>query len=376
LARKIRLFVDAHSFDKEYQGVRTFLKEIYSILLGYEDLEIFFGVSNPQAILLDFPGLLPNQMIVYRKFSNSGRFLFEIPAILKEMKIDIAHFQYLVPFGKKRCVYLVTTHDILFNDFKSEFSFQYRFLRNILFRKGIRDADIKTTVSEYSRKRIEHYYRIPSNKIHVIANGVNKEFGNQFVSNTEALDEIEKKYGLRDYILYVSRIEPRKNHLALVRAYIETGMPNKKISLVFIGKHSLAVKELAEYIDALPANERSMIHKLDQVSQHDLEMFYKGARLFVYPSKAEGFGIPPLEAAISKVPVLCSNKTAMEDFYFFDPFRFDPYDQSQLNEKLAAMINQEPNSAHLDMIANKVLTTYSWNRSAESLYKLIRNIPI
>ena len=134
--KKIKLFVDAHSFDKEYQGVRTYIKEMYNILLEhYPSLDIFFGATNVDQICTNFPLVKEKNIIHYKNRVNLLRFFHEIPSIIQKHGIDFAHFQYLSPFGKKKCVYIVTTHDILFNDFKSDFSYTYRFIRNFYLKE-------------------------------------------------------------------------------------------------------------------------------------------------------------------------------------------------------------------------------------------------
>ena len=372
MEKKIKVFVDAHTFDREYQGVRTFIKEIYNILLErYPSLELFFGAENINQIRLNFPLAKPGNIIEYKSKISLVRFVKDIPSILTEHEIDFAHFQYLVPPGPKHCRYIVTTHDILFNDFKSDFSFTYRYVRNFLFKRSILKADIKTTVSEYSKERIAHYFHTPSQEIHVIPNGVNGTFGSKFASRETASDFIFSKFGIRDYILYVSRIEARKNHIILLKTYIEEKLYEKDLSLVFIGKESIAVKELNTYLVSLTPQQKSNIHWISQVDQSDLEAFYKGCRLFAYLSKAEGFGIPPLEAAVAKVPVLCANKTAMAEYDFFTPFLFDPYNAEDFRAKLLQLLSSKIGGLELERIANEVLERYSWERSAEILYKLI-----
>jgi glycosyltransferase involved in cell wall biosynthesis len=371
LEKKIRLFVDAHSFDKEYQGVRTFIKEIYSILLEqYPDLEIFFGCSNVQQLQEEFPMANPANFLVY-KSKGFSRFYADIPRMIKAHRIDFAHFQYIVPFGRKRCKYITTTHDILFNDFAKDFSWTYRVARNYLFKRGIKKADIKTTVSAYSRERIAHYYKIPGNDIAVIPNGVDAGFGNEFKSKQEAANFIRDKYKIGEFILYVSRIEPRKNQLLLMHALVEKDFYYKQIPIVFIGQESIPVVGFRKWVSESGNDAYRPLYWFEQVEQRDLEAFYKACKLFVYPSKAEGFGIPPLEAAVSRVPVLCSHATAMRDFDFFEPWRFDPANQKEFMEKLLALTENPPSEERLEQIAQQVVQQYSWRQSAQILHDLI-----
>jgi len=364
--------VDAHSFDKEYQGVRTFIKGIYNTLLEqYPDLDIYFGASDVEQIQRDFPLANPSNIFRYQSGTSFLRFMYDIPSLIRKNEIDFAHFQYIVPFGKKRCKYIVTAHDILFNDFKTDFTATYRLSRNFLFKRGISNADIKTTVSRYSKERLAYYYKIDPADLHVIPNGVKGSFGKNFATRSDAEKYIYKKYKLGNFLLYVSRIEPRKNHLMLLKAYLNLKVYEQGIPLVFIGKESIPVNELKQTISAMTAEQRRHFSWLEQVDQNDLEAFYKSSRVFVYPSKAEGFGIPPLEAAISGVGVICSNATAMAEYDFFEPYIFDPYDQNDFEHKLERIINSPPDIHYLENVAATVLHNYSWKNSAAKLYELI-----
>src|SRR5690606_13334857 len=110
---------------------------------------------------------------------------------------------------------------------------------------------------------------------------------------------------------------------------------------------------------------------LQEIEDDDLIEFYQAARVFVYPSKAEGFGIPPLEAAALRVPTLCSSSTAMSDFKFLEPYTFDPNNLNDLMQKLDKILLYPPDNYSLSKIANFVKENYSWDVAAEKLKKII-----
>ena len=99
--------------------------------------------------------------------------------------------------------------------------------------------------------------------------------------------------------------------------------------------------------------------------------WYNAASLFVFPSKAEGFGIPPLEAAALKTPVLCSGTTAMKDFDFFGESIFDPSDETGFKSKLEVMLNRPPNVDSLSAISREVADRYNWKIGAGVLFTAI-----
>lgn len=371
--KRIKIFVDGHVFDKEYQGTQTFLRGLYTHLMAsFPMLEVYFGVQNVTKFKESFPAF-PNEKILAYKTKGPAllRFVFDIPFYLKKYKFDFAHFQYISPKPLQGCRYIVTLHDILFNDFKDEFSLAYRISRNLLFKYSIKNAGIKTTVSDYSRIQIHKHYRIPLESLHVIPNGIDSQISEHETSVIQAQGFIEQKYGIKNFILYVSRIEPRKNHLQVLKSYLKLKLYQQGIALVFIGTKSIAVKELNSLIAALDQDQRKLFYSIENIGQTDLNNFYLASRLFIYASKAEGFGIPPLEAAGFHKPVLCSNATAMKDFDFFRPHMFDPLNGNEFEQKLFSILSAPPNSDFLKKVANQVQEKHSWQQSANLFHNLL-----
>src|ERR1044072_8702325 len=98
--KQIRLLVDAHVFDDEFQGTRTFLKGIYSHLLEKNNIHFFLAAHDDENLKKNFPGGIdrPNvTFIKYRKRSGLQRLTYEIPSLIRKYNIDYAHFQYITP---------------------------------------------------------------------------------------------------------------------------------------------------------------------------------------------------------------------------------------------------------------------------------------
>jgi len=371
-AKNIKLFVDAHAFDTAYQGTQTFIRELYSALMErHPDIDIYWGAYYTERIIAAIPGVCPSRLLAYKKPKGLSRFLVDIPSYIKKYRFDFAHFQYLSPLPQGNCRYIVTLHDVLYNTFKADFSWTYRLSRNILFGYSIRHAAIKTTVSAYSQHNISNTYNINSDCIHIIPNGVNSQIKADDLSKADAAYLILGKYGVKNFILYVSRSEPRKNHALLLEKYLKLQLYKQNIALVFIGSAAVKVGKLQKLIDGLSDEERRLFHWHTNVPAADLTAFYLACKVFVYPTKAEGFGIPPLEAAICRAPVLCSSATAMADFDFFKPYMFDPRDEYDFEQKLSDIIAQPPSEVFLNDIAGRVARQYSWHNSSQAFYNLL-----
>ena len=358
-ATKIKIFVDAHSFDKEHQGIRSFIKRLYIALSEHPGYELYFGASNIENLKAELSEIPGARFVRYRFKSTLMRLLVEVPFHIKRLGIDYAHFQYISPLIKG-CRTIVTTHDVLFLDFKSYFPRFYRISREFLFRYSIRRSDIKTTVSEYSRQRIEYHFKIQAKHIHILPNGVDSSYFRPY-DPAISRQYVANKFRAENYILYVSRFEPRKNHLHLLRAYTELQLHKQNICLVLVGHNSLPVPEFTEYYKSLETEIKRHITIIPSADIDDLYHLYRGARALVYPSLAEGFGLPPIEAAALQIPVICSNHTAMSDFSFFNQNHINMVEKELLKKTLQKLLATPSVAPDLEKIAGEIERTYTFD---------------
>lgn len=356
----MRLLVDAHVFDGRFQGTRTYLEGLYTHLTQHKDIEFFFA-STKEEKLKDVFGEADN--IHYVHLNGEGRLkrlAIEFPHIIEENKIDYAHFQYISPLFKT-CREIVTLHDLLFMDFPQFFPAKYKAKNEFFFRRSAKRSDVLLTVSEFSKDEIVRHFGINAEDIQLTYNSI--------LPATEITDDVDlnKKYGLGKYILTVSRIEPRKNHLALLKAFVELGLADRGYQLVMVGGKDLEYEDFFEYFDGLTEYLKQSILFL-QVPFSDLVALYRHASLFVFPSYGEGFGIPPIEAIAYGCPLLCSNATAMAEFSLPDEITFCPNDIEELKEK---MLMQLEHPLDVSYYSGYVLSKYDWQQIADRFYDVL-----
>jgi len=363
--KKIRLFIDAHIFDEPLQGTRTYLKELYLELIpSNRSVSFIFGAFDTEKLKREFG---EQENVYYVKYISRNKFfrlVFLIPFIIVKYRVDISHFQYISPlfrFSKE----ILTIHDILFMDFPDLFPYSYRKVNKFLFRRSARRASYLLTVSDYSKNKIAEHFRINKDDIHVITNGVNADY----FDPVGELPDVKSKFNLDKYILYVSRIEPRKNHLLLLKAFAEAGLWKDGMKLVFIGSKTLRAPLFDSYLHNLPEEIRNCVIIINESYGNELKSFYRNCSLFVYPSLAEGFGIPPLEALASGVPVLCSDSTAMSDFSFLNERQFSPYSVEELKEKIIKSLKSE--TSYVIDAKEIIRKNYSWRNSAARFSDII-----
>lgn len=360
--KTIKIFVDCHVFDGNFQGTTTYLKGLYSELIKDKTMHFVLGATNIDFLKTIF-GTHDNVSYVQYKSTNKFyRLLIDLPKIIKEQNIDYAHFQYVVPPFKK-CKYIVTIHDVLFLDFPEYFPLTYRIKNKLLFHSSATKSDVVLSVSNYSKQQIQKHFK--TEKVTVTPNAIDPLYFEAY-DKAEVKAQVKEKFKALNYFLFVSRWEPRKNHDRLLKAFVESEH-YKTHALVFVGNKAIQNSAYDTYYESLKDEVKERVLTFDKVNNEDLLLLVRGADLSIYPSIAEGFGIPPLESLAANIPTICSNTTAMSDFQFFEDCLFNPLDVSDLKDKIVIGLNDtKTNQKRIEM-----QDKFSWKIAAEQFKKAI-----
>ncbi len=352
----MKILVDAHIFDHSFQGTSTYLMGLYNAMVKIPNVEITLCAHNIEELKKHFKD--PRfKFVPLQSNSKWKRLLFEIPRITKQTTYDYAHFQYITP-AFKHTKFITTIHDILFLDFKHYFPASYRIVKGTLFKWSAKRSEILLTVSNYSKQAIQKHYHIAGEKIYITPNAINENIE----ANTNAFRKLPA-----NYMLFVSRFEPRKNHLGLLNTFVDLKLFEKGHELVFVGgKKESIERDTFEIVEqSIPKEHKGKVHFIENVCAEELAWIYKNCSCFVYPSFAEGFGIPPLEAAMASCKVVCSNTTAMSDFTFFK-YRFDPNKEREFKNILQTAMDDTNYPAK--EIKAKVQEIFNWDTIALGFY--------
>lgn len=185
-----------------------------------------------------------------------------------------------------------------------------RYMRHQIDRT-LRQADFLITDTEYTRREVAHYFNWPLERIRAVHLASAPEFKPH---SDEQLHPFLQPLGLKSggYVLFTSTIEPRKNLQLLLQAYGRLPPSlRQRWPLVVSGYRGWASADLHQQMDA--ARRAGWLIYLGFVDAAVLPPLMAGARLFVYPSLYEGFGLPVLEAMASGVPVICSNASTLPE---------------------------------------------------------------
>lgn len=267
---------------------------------------------------------------IYKRLPSLWR-TYQIPEY--DNDIDIYHgLSNELPLNikEKGCRSVVTIHDLIYERFPKLYSPIDRMLYQYKYKRACQNADHIVAVSEQTKKDIINYYNIPDHKISVVYQGCDPIFSVQ--QEIEAITSVLEKYHINNpYVLYVGSIEERKNLLTLAKS-IKKVSPD--LTVVAIGKPTSYTTVVKKYIQEHQLDNRIKI--LHNISYQELPAFYQGARMFVYPSVFEGFGIPVIEALSSGIPVIGAKGSCLEEAGGKDSLYIEPFNSDQL----ADYINQ------------------------------------
>lgn len=364
---KPRIGIDAHTIDGIYQGSRTHAIEIFSrVVRSAPDIDFFLFASNRQKVLdaSDAFGL-PNATIVSMpERSGTQRLLGQLPAFARKLELDLLHCQYIVP-PFCPCPTAVTIHDILYES-NPEFYSRVFVLRSRLFiRLSARRSSLVFTVSEFSRQQIVTRYGLPAGQVTTIHNGVNYQAFHPLRAPDPELEALNLQSG--NYLLMVGRLEPRKNHLNLLKAYQQ--LPQPRPRLVIVGQRDFGYDAILEQVNAL----KDDVLLLEKVHDRLLPILYRNAMIFVYPSLAEGFGMPLLEAMASAVPVITSDNTALREVAGNAALVVDPRSPESISAAMQTALNRPDLRKDLAERGVRRAAEYDWDSSAERVLARYRN---
>jgi glycosyltransferase involved in cell wall biosynthesis len=374
-APRPRIGVDFHTFDGLFQGSRSHLLGLYrDAVRRAPEFDFVFLCADPQRLRAADPAFAgPNVTCAPMKHRGGlARLGWQLAAAQRRHRLDLLHVQYrmpLLPLGA--CA--VTIHDTLYETHPEFFTKGFVRMARLTGALSATRAALLFTVSEFSRSEIARLYGVPAQEIVVTGNGV--DTGRFHPVSADGSEEwngagLVRGLGLEpgEYILSVGRIEPRKNHLNLVRAWAQ--LPEPRPPLAIVGQRDFAHDEVFAEVAALGAGEAVRI--LENVTDAELPALVRHARLFAYPSFAEGFGMPVLEAMASGVAVVTSDSTALAEIAAGAALLVDPADPRAI---AAAMERALYDGALRRRLANDgiaVAAMHRWDTAAKALLAAFR----
>jgi glycosyltransferase involved in cell wall biosynthesis len=300
-------------------GVGTYTRNVVRALGRLDHSNEYFLIGSPQKVEEIGP-LPPNfQTVPLLDGDNTAKGYFEFRAILKRLSCDLAHIPHLFSIPRNLpCRYVMTVHDVLEHLYRArDRSSLRRSLHFQLTRRVLTGASRILAVSKYTKSEIEKLFGIPGSRIEVVYNAIDERFLRGHASDTERQVLTERYLVTYPFLLYAGRISPHKNVVRIIEAFSALKAELEKegrfsdLKLIIIGDELSKHPDLRRTV--IRGGVQNDVRFMGFVPIEMLRVFYDAAKIFVFPSLYEGFGLPPLEAMAHGTPVVTSNTSSLPE---------------------------------------------------------------
>ncbi len=279
---------------------------------------------------------------------------------IRNLDFDIFHPTYYSPYfmdvlKKRKIPYVLTVYDLIHELFPNYFLDA----KEVIERKKIciENADLILAISQSTKKDLMQIYRIPEERI--VVTHLASSFSGSYDKTTES---ISKELIGKEFILFVGNREIYKNFAFSLESMSPLFRENQVLKLFCIGGGDFNDREL-DLIEELGLKNRILYFPL--ISQSQLFCFYKYAKIFLFPSKYEGFGIPLLEAMHAGCIIACSNTSSFLEVAGDAAFYFDPSDSNSILNNVKKALEDNFQRETLKKKMKEQSLNFSW----ESTYK-------
>ena len=307
--------------------------------------------------------------VIYRIMWN----FFSVPySLFFHKSTDITlFFNYVIPPGVKGKK-IAIVYDMAYKAYPETVRNRTRRLLNIALKKSCKRADHIITISQFSKSEIMKYLNIPDEKITIMPCGVDTTLYHDKYTE-EDIQNVLNKYKIQgEYLLYLGTLEPRKNIVRLIKAYAK--LKDKKLSppkLVLAGRRGWMYDDIFQIVKLL--NLVDDVIFTGYVDAEDAPLLIKGAMVFLFPSIYEGFGMPPLEAMACGTPVLTSNISSLPEVVGDAGILVDPFSIESIQNGMEMLINDNKLRMELSYRGIQRSKRFTWNESANVLYKVFQD---
>jgi len=361
-------------------GVGTYTRNIIRALGRLDHANEYFLIGPPQKIA-EFEHLPANfHSLPLGENETTLKGYFECRALFRRVRCDLVHVPHLfwVPRGIPS-PYVVTVHDLLEYMYRAhDRSSLRRFLHFRFTQHVLRGAARIFAVSNYTKTDIQKLFGMPGGRIDVIYNAIDERFLQGHASDADRQVLVERYLVNYPFILYAGRISPQKNLIRIIEAFsaLKTELEKEEkypdLKLIIIGD------ELSKHPDLRRTVIRSGVQNdvrfMGFVPIEMLRIFYDAAKIFVFPSLYEGFGLPPLEAMAHGTPVVTSNLSSLPEVVGNAAVLVNPENVFEIMRALHRVLLDQPMRDSLKQRGYEQVQKYSWDGAAAKILRAYEQV--
>jgi len=300
-------------------GVGTYIRNVVRALGRLDHENTYFLIGSPTKVQEIGPLPASFHTVPLTTPERSLRGYREFRSALKRLSCDLVHIPNLFSVPRALpCRYVMTVHDML--EHMSRASEQNGIRRSLYFRltkQVLGGAARIFAVSNFTKNEIEKLFGISPERIEVIYNAIDERFLHGHATDADR-ELIANRYQVNyPFLLYAGRVSPHKNVVRMIEAFsalkteLEKDGAYPDLKLIIIGDDLSGNPDLRRTV--VRAGVQNDVRFLGFVPIEVLRIFYDSAKVFVFPSLYEGFGLPPLEAMAHGTPVVTSNVSSLPE---------------------------------------------------------------
>ncbi len=266
---------------------------------------------------------------------------------------------------------VVTVHDIGFHRFPQAYK-PIQIAYHEMTTRDIRSSRAEVlTVSSFCKQELVEAYGFAPERITVTPLGVDAT--RYKACSIEERDAVREKYALgkRSFLLYVGRLEEKKNVAQLLEAFFRVAETDHELDLVLVGLPGYGWSKMEQRLKTHPLGKR--VRVLGYVDEQDKPALIASAEALLLLSLYEGFGLPVLEAMACETPVICSHTSSLPEVAGGHAYKLvDPSSLEDAVEAIRALRkSSQETRAHLTKKARVYAETFTWKRTAEQTLRVL-----
>ena len=322
-------------------GIGRYLLDLLKYIPATDDNAYYlFSYRGATVVNERFVSIPTAPRFVSSKLYSPFWLLKVLPKYLKQHEIDVLFSpNFFAPPKQKSTKWksIILVCDTFLQLREQYHSSVYSLYAKSLLQRSVKESDAIVTISQHSKTDIIRSYGATPEKIFVIYPSAGQNFNTETLGSKHR-QEISQRFGLPlQFILYVGVIELRKNILGITRIADELKRRNVNVPIVLVGRPGFGFEKIMREVSA-----RGNIRYVSYVEEEFLPEIYRMASVFIFPSHYEGFGIPPLEAMQSGVPVVVSDTSSIPEVVGEAASMFPPDDALGFaNEIIRLLENKE-----------------------------------